>query len=460
MIALSLWTELKKNLLSRRKDDSVFQSWLNSVRPEDLEETGREIFLTLQIPSDLHKRWVQDNIMKDILRQMARRYQKPCGIRFKTGVPKLPASRQFQFFSGQNSSEEKALRQKVQGVRKTKNVFFNSEYTFKSFIVGKNNEFAHGACLSIARREKSFNPLFICGPSGLGKTHLLNAIGQEIQKNSPSARILYLSAERFLNECIQSIQNRKMALFREKYRKNADILLMDDIQMIAKGHAVQEEFFHTFNELFNKKVPVVVCCDNFPSQIAGLEERIRTRLSGGLAADISYPDMETRLAILRDKTSRKNLFLSESSLLKIAGSSCKSIREMEGILNKIKMMEDLHRGRLPPEYMEKILKSLTPKTPRPEEIQKQTAEAFHISREELLGRSRIKNIVRARQTAMFLVKTSLRKSLSDVGRLFGGRDHTTVINSLKKVKELKEKDPGFKKVLDSLYREIHSFPEQ
>ena len=454
MIALSLWTELKRNLLSRRKDDRVFQSWLDSIQLEDLEESGREVFLTLQIPSDLHKKWVQDNIMKDILRQVARRYQKPCGIRFKTEVPKLPVPRRFQSFSGQ------ALPgQKIQGVRKTKNVFFNSEYTFQSFIVGKNNEFAHGACLSIARREKSFNPLFICGPSGLGKTHLLNAIGQEIQKKSPQARILYLSAERFLNECIQSIQNKKMARFREKYRKNVDVLLMDDIQMIAKGHAVQEEFFHTFNELFNKKIPVVVCCDKFPSQIPGLEERIRTRLSGGLAVDISFPDMETRLAILRDKTGRKNLFLSEKSLLKIAGSSCRSVREMEGILNKIKMMEDLHRGALPPEYMEKILKSLSPPRPKPEEIQRQTAKAFHISREDLLGRSRTKNIVRARQTAMFLVKNSLKKSLSDVGRLFGGRDHTTVINSLKKVEELKEKDPAFKKVLDTLYREIHSFPK-
>ena len=454
MIALSLWTELKKNLLSHRKNDSVFQSWLDSIQLEDLEENGREVFLTLQTPSDLHKKWVQDNIMKDILHQIARRYQKPCGIRFKTGVPELPVSRHLQSFSGQ-----KPRNQKIQGVRKTKNVFFNSEYTFKSFIVGKNNEFAHGACLSIARREKGFNPLFICGPSGLGKTHLLNAIGQEIQKKSPSARILYLSAERFLNECIQSIQNKKMALFREKYRKNVDVLLMDDIQMIAKGHAVQEEFFHTFNELFNKKIPVVVCCDKFPAQIPGLEERIQTRLSGGLAVDVSYPDMETRLAILRDKTSRKNLFLSENRLLKIAGASCRSVREMEGILNKIKMMEDLHRGMPPQGYMEKILNSLTPKKPRPEEIQKQTAAAFHISREDLLGRSRTKNIVRARQTAMFLIKNSLKNSLSDVGRLFGGRDHTTVINSLRKVEELKEKDPAFKRVLDSLYKEIHTFPE-
>ncbi|MCY4513418.1 MAG: chromosomal replication initiator protein DnaA [Bdellovibrionales bacterium] len=442
MEAKSLWAELKRNLLDHKKSGSVFQSWLNSIQPVNLEENSQEILFTLQIPSDLHKRWIQDNVIKDITSQITHRYQKPCGIRLKVTVPDLPVPFHLR---------------KVQGVKKTNNVFFNSEYTFDSFIVGKNNEFAYGACLSITKQERRFNPLFICGPSGLGKTHLLNAIGQEVQKNTPKARILYLSAERFLNECIQSIQNRKMSSFQEKYRKNVDVLLMDDIQMIAKGCAVQEEFFHTFNELYHKQVQVVVCCDKFPNQIPNLEERIRTRLDGGLVVDISYPDMETKLAILRDKTNKKNLLLSESFLLKIASSCGKSVREMEGVLNRIKMMKDLHKGTFSSRHIEQILKSLTPQQCTPEEIQKKVAKSFSVCIEDLQGKSRTKNIVTARQTAMFLIKTLLRKSLNDVGRLFGGRDHTTVINSLKKVKKLQLQDPSFKKVLEDLHREIHNF---
>ena len=336
-------------------------------------------------------------------------------------------------------------------------MFFNSEYTFESFIVGKSNEFAYGACLSVGKLEKRFNPLFICGPSGLGKTHLLNAIGQQIQKQTPQARILYLSAERFLNECIQSIQNKKMASFQEKYRKNVDVLLMDDIQMIAKGHAVQEEFFHTFNDLHHRKVQVVVCCDKFPSQIPKLEERIRTRLDGGLVVDISYPDMETRLAILRYKMDKKNLLISEKLLLKIASSCGQSVREMEGVLNRIKMMGDLHKKGLSQEHIEQILEPLITQECTPENIQEQVAKAFRISIEDLKGKDRTKNIVVARQTAMFLIKTLLRKSLNDIGYLFGGRDHSTVINSLKKVEKMQAQDPSFKRLLDTLHREIHNF---
>lgn len=438
----SLWAELKQNLLSHKKNNTVFQSWLNAIQPVSLEDRGKGILFTLQIPSDLHKRWIQENIMKSIAGQMSSRLGKPCGVSLKVAVPELPVPHQLK---------------KTHGVKKKKNVFFNSEYTFESFIVGKNNEFAYGTCLSVGKLEKRFNPLFICGPSGLGKTHLLNAIGQQIQKQAPQARILYLSAERFLNECIQSIQNRKMASFQEKYRKNVDVLLMDDIQMIAKGYAVQEEFFHTFNELHHRKVQVVVCCDKFPSQIPKLEERIRTRLGGGLVVDVSYPDMETRLAILRYKMDKKNLLISENLLLKIASACGKSVREMEGVLNRIKMMGDLHEKGLSQEHIERILEPLIIQECSPENIQEQVAKVFHISIEDLKGKDRTKNIVIARQTAMFLIKTLLKKSLNDIGRLFGGRDHSTVINSLKKVEKMQVQDPSFKRVLDDLHREIHNF---
>ena len=443
MTATSLWRELKKNLLDGNQHNKVFQSWINSIKPLILKEE-KEVSLTLQIPSELHRRWIQENILTDITGRISAHFGRPCGIRLKVDVPDLPASRPLK---------------KPQGVQNTKNVFFNSEYTFDSFIVGKSNELAYGACISVSGKERKFNPLFICGPSGLGKTHLLNAIGQKLQKQSRKLRILYLSAERFLNECVQSIQYRKMSAFQEKYRKNTDVLLMDDIQMIARGTAVQEEFFHTFNELYHKKAQVVVCSDKLPCQIPNLQERIQTRLDGGLVVDISYPDMETRLAILRDKTNKKGLALSEDSLLKIAGGGGKSVREMEGILNKIKMMEDLHGGSLSLSRIEELLESFTPRELTPEEIQKRVAGAFQVSLEDMRSKDRTKNIVTARQTAIFLIRKFLKKSLNDIGRMFGQRDHTTVINSIRKVEKLQTSDPDFKRTLRDLHREIHNLTE-
>ena len=437
--AIPLWSELKSNLLNKRQHNKVFQTWLESLQLQ-IKEDQKSILAVLQVPSELHKKWAQDNLLKELLKKLNYCYNKPCSIRFELNVPQLPVSQVI----------------KKEGPTFKKNTFFNSEYTFETFIVGKHNEFAHGACVAIAEKKTPFNPLFIYGPSGLGKTHLLNAIGQNFQKQNPKACILYLSAERFLNECIQSIQHRKMAEFRKKYRKNVDLLLMDDIQMIAKGVAVQEEFFHTFNDLYHKQTPVVVCCDKFPQQISGLENRIRTRLDGGLVVDISYPDLETRLAILKHKTNKKGLILSSQVMTKIAKSCQKSIREMEGVLNKIKMMGDLLGGGLSFSQVEKILENIAPSAPTVEDIQKKVAEKFNVEIEEMLSNSRMKNIVTARQTAMFFIKQILKKSLNDVGRLFGGKDHTTVLNSLRKINKLKEKDPYFKRLLENIQKELQS----
>ena len=219
---------------------------------------------------------------------------------------------------------------------------------------------AYTASLSITKTKKaneSLNPLFLYSPSGLGKTHLLNAIGQESFKHFPKKKILYLSAERFLNEYISALKNNKVDFFRRKFRKNCELLLIDDIQILARGKEVQEEFFHTFNELYNQKSQVVICSDQSPDSIPHLQDRIKTRLSGGLMVDISYPDKETRLAILKNKLEKKNLYLSNESLERISQTCQRSIREMEGVLNKIKIMTELHDGRLSFVEIEKILKS-------------------------------------------------------------------------------------------------------
>ena len=434
----SLWSRFKNEVLCGNRDNRVFQSWLKelSLLPATREDS-KQIHLTLQIPSLLHKKWALEHIIPRLQRQAANHYGKPCQIDFK--IP----------------PQSKLVQNVVLPKGRSKTVFFNPDYLFENFIVGKHNEFAHGVCFSLARQnDGDFNPLFIYGPSGVGKTHLLNALGQEFFKTHSGKRIHYLSAERFLNECIYSIQKREMKQFQKKYRSQCDLLLLDDIQMIARGTVVQEEFFHTFNELFNRSIPVVVCCDSPPSRVPGLEERLRTRMEGGLVVEMSYPDLETRVAILKSKMERKRLILSDKVIFQIAGNCKKSIREMEGVLNKIKMLSDLKGGIVSSEYINGILERMTPPPLTVSEIQKKIAKKFHIPVEDMLSLSRKKNTVLARQTAMYFIKAHLKRSLSDIGRIFGGKDHSTVVNGFKKIEKLKARDSEFQLIFEELHREI------
>ena len=435
-----LWSRFKYDFLCNNQYNKVFKSWLKELCLLPSKEDSKEVRLTLQIPSLLHQNWALEHVIPLLKGQVTHYYKKPCQIDFKIVPSPLNQSRSVSLPKGQVTT-----------------VFFNPDYLFENLIVGKHNEFAYGVCLSLTQqKECNFNPLFIHGPSGVGKTHLLNAVGQEFSKNHSGKRIHYLSAERFLNECIHAIQKREMKQFQKKYRSQCDLLLLDDIQMIARGTVVQEEFFHTFNELFHKNISVVLCCDTSPSRIPGLEERLRTRMEGGLVVEISYPDLETRVAILKSKMEKKQLILSDKVIFRIAQSCKKSIREMEGALNKIKMLSDLKGGILSPDYIDAILSRIGPPPLTVLEIQKKVAKKFNISIEDMLSPCRKKNIVLARQTAMYFIKTGLKKSLSDIGRIFGGKDHSTVVNGLKKVERLKAESPDFKIDWEDLHGEIHN----
>ena len=441
--AVIFWSNFKNHFLKQNENNQIYKSWLEPIVPSKVEQKGSDLYLTLQAPSDLHKKWLQENMLENFYKHFHQFYKGICQVQLEV-TPYLPFKK-----SAQKTSDFQIQKQKV---------FFNPDYIFENFIVGKNNSLAYGASLSVTKHKKineQFNPLFIYSPSGLGKTHLLNAIGQQTLKNHPQTRVIYLSAERFLNEYITALQNKRMELFRKKFRKNCDLLLMDDIQIISKGKEIQEEFFHTFNDLYNKKTQVVVCCDQAPSYVPRLEERIRTRLEGGLMVDISYPDKETRIAILKNKIEKRGLFLSSQGLEQIAVTCKRSIREMEGVLNKIKIMTELHEGSLSLKEIEKILKNFQRELTI-EEIQKKVAKGFNISIEKLKSPSRKKPIVTARQTAMYLIRLYLKKSLSEISLTFGKKDHTTVLSSIKKVENLKIKDKEFKRLLDNLQREIHN----
>ena len=436
------WSHFKNHLLLEKKTHPTYKHWLTDIECLDLCQKDSYYHLILQAPSQLHKKWVQENILKDIFYFFKKQKHYQDGllkIQMEISPPcQLPPA-----------SESSTPKQR-------KEFLFNHLYTFENFIPGQNSDLAYTSCLTAAQSKSAvdtMNPLFIYGPSGLGKTHLLHAIWQESLKKFSSRKVLYLSAERFLNEYITALQNRKMNFFRSKFRKNCNLLLIDDIHILSRGQAVQEEFFHTFNELYNKKIQVVVCSDQPPHYIPSLQERIKTRLAGGLTADITYPDSETRLAILKNKMNLKKIFISPESLKAINKNCQRSIREMEGVLNRIKIMTEMNDGRLSFSELEKILQN-NKRDLTLIEIKRKTAFYFKISLQELESPSRKKQIVRTRQAAMYLIRKFLKKSLKDISLSFGKKDHTTVLNSIKKVEKLASQDREFQTALHSLEREI------
>jgi len=337
--------------------------------------------------------------------------------------------------------------------------FLNPEYVFSSFVVGRNNEFAHAASFRVAEQPGAdgYNPLFICGPTGMGKTHLLQAVGNHIRMANPHLRICYISAERFLNDCISSIRRKEMDKFRVRYREQCDILLMDDIQVFGRGEAVQEEFFHTLNDSFEKGRQVVVASDRMPKDIKGLEDRIRTRLEWGLIADIQMPDIETRVAILRYKAERREMRISDDVVSYIARISKRSIRELEGNLNKVKMFSELQGLSIDLDLAKRVLATHDDTaTITVEDVQRLAADHFRVRIVDLKSQNRSKPLVVARQVAMYLIKKYLGKSLVEIGRAFGGKDHTTVINAIKRIESQLQKDSDLKKDVEELQDRIHN----
>lgn len=318
----------------------------------------------------------------------------------------------------------------------------NPNYTFDTFVVGNNNKLAHAASLAVAESPgEVYNPLFLYGGVGLGKTHLMHSIAHFIQSNDSSLKILYVSSETFTNELIEAIRNGNntaMTKFREKYR-NIDVLLIDDIQFIIGKESTQEEFFHTFNELYLSKRQIVISSDKPPKDMETLEERIRSRFECGLTADIGSPDYETRMAILRRKEDTDNFHLDDEILNYIATNIKSNIRELEGALNKLLALSNLENSEITMDIAVKELQNIIspdkPKEITPQLIIEVICDHFHISTEQILSKSRSSDIARPRQIAMYLCKNMTDNSLETIGSLLGGRDHSTVIHGVNKIEE-------------------------
>ena len=329
----------------------------------------------------------------------------------------------------------------------------NPNYTFETFVVGKNNSLAHAASLAVAEAPaKAYNPLFLYGGVGLGKTHLMHAVANTVLKNDKSKNVLYVTSEKFTNEIINAIKDNKTEQFRNKYR-NIDVLLIDDIQFIAGKDTVQEEFFHTFNTLRENGKQIILSSDKPPRDIQLLEERLKSRFEWGLIADISAPDYETRLAILRKKASSENIVIDDEILMNIANRVDTNIRELEGALNKIIAHATLIPGPISKELAERAINDIVMKKEKIisiEFIQDTVCKYFNIDKRDLKSSNRSNDIAYPRQIAMYLCKTVAHQSFPAIGKEFGKRDHTTVMHAYNKIeKEIKD-IPNTKLIVDSL----------
>lgn len=334
----------------------------------------------------------------------------------------------------------------------------NPKYTFDTFVIGSGNRFAHAASLAVAEAPaKAYNPLFLYGGVGLGKTHLMHAIGHYILQHNPSSRVVYISSEKFTNEFINSIRDNRGESFRNKYR-NIDILLIDDIQFIAGKESTQEEFFHTFNALHEESKQIIISSDRPPKEIPTLEERLRSRFEWGLITDIQPPDLETRIAILRKKARAENLDVPNEAMMYIANQIDTNIRELEGALIRVVAYSSLTNqdvtAHLAAEALKDIIPSSRPRIITIQDIQQRVGEYYNLRMEDFKARKRTKAIAFPRQVAMYLSRELTDYSLPKIGEAFGGRDHTTVIHAHEKISHSIKNDQELSKVVHSLTEKI------
>jgi chromosomal replication initiator protein len=468
------WKRIKEGLRLRNKDNKWVETWIDPI--EYIETVGTEQLprIVLGVPSTIHHYFILENLLNQIYAEIAMGYKKDFEVDVIVSGVKSPVtepqnmSEAFNTIEGQVTLKPEPQfqmktsptpQQSYPHLRTPSTDSLNHDYVFSTFVVGRNTEFAHAASYNVAQNPGAdgYNPLFICGPVGMGKTHLLHAVGNQIRYSFPDLRITYVSAERFLNECVSGIRRHEMDKFRTKFRDNSDILLVDDVQMIGKTEAVQEEFFHTINTFIERRKQVVIAADRMPKDILGLADRNRSRLEWGLIADISMPDVETRVAILRYKAEKMGLRLNEEVVNYIARISKRSIRELEGNLKKVKMFSELQGLSIDIELAKRVLVTHeTTSSISVEDIQKMVADHFKVRVADLKSTTRAKQIVVPRQISMYLIKKHLDKSLVDIGRAFGGKDHTTVINALGRVNLLQSRDLGLKNDIEELTTRIHS----
>jgi len=426
----------------------MYNLWFLPIKAKSMEGSS----IVLEVANDFCEVWLKDNYMdllKDVLRYSA---GEALDIKFAvahaSSVAKEAAAVPARGPVLDGFDRAAAIRETV----------FDPKSTFDTFVVGDNNSHSHAASLAVAQAPgKSYNPLFLYGGVGLGKTHLLHAIGHHVQMHKKGARVAYVSSERFTNEYIDGIQNNQLVKFRKKYRQS-DVLLIDDIQFLAGKERIQEEFFHTFNALHEARKQIVLTCDRPASEIQNLESRLVSRFEWGLVTDMQPPDAETRLAILRKKAALLNVPLPDEILQFIASRIRSNIRRLEGALNRVASFSILTGKKLTLEGVESLLREVLQEEGRSslniEGIQKRVAEHFDIRLSDMSSKRRPENIAFPRQIAMYLARQMTDHSLSSIGEAFGGRDHGTVLHACRLVKDRMEVDSSVRQAVSFLERQL------
>ncbi|SNZ02225.1 chromosomal replication initiator protein DnaA [Terribacillus aidingensis] len=443
-----LW---KKTLqaIEQKISKPSFDTWLKNTNAYALEEDT----LIIEAPNEFARDWLESSyssLIGDTLFEVT-------GNRLQT-----------KFIIPEFQQEEEAARPAVPAKTAAKDTasespktMLNSKYTFDTFVIGSGNRFAHAASLAVAEAPaKAYNPLFIYGGVGLGKTHLMHGIGHYVLDHNPGAKVVYLSSEKFTNEFINAIRDNKTAEFRAKYR-NIDVLLIDDIQFLAGKEQTQEEFFHTFNALHEENKQIIISSDRPPKEIPTLEDRLRSRFEWGLITDITPPDLETRIAILRKKAKAEGLDIPNEVMLYIANQIDTNIRELEGALIRVVAYSSLINSdidaSLAADALKNIIPSSKPKVITIHAIQELVGERFNVRLEEFSAKKRTKAIAFPRQIAMFLSRELTDFSLPKIGEEFGGRDHTTVIHAHEKISKLLSEDQEFQREIDEIKERLKSF---
>jgi chromosomal replication initiator protein len=442
-----LWSNVIDSL-KERVGQQNFDIWIKPIH--FVAADGEKV--ELEVPNRFFKEWINEHYSPLIKEAVSFLTQKPCSLQYRVRNEKKIEK---DLIHAAIQSDETQVISSFQPI-------FNPKYTFDNFVVGASNQFANAACLAVANLPaKNYNPLFIYGGVGLGKTHLLNAIGNHLVHHRilPDVKkICYISSEEFTNELINSLRYEKMDEFRNKFRR-MDILLIDDIQFISGKERTQAEFFHTFNSLYEARKQIVVTSDKFPKDIPNFEERLRSRFEWGLIADIQPPDIETKVAILRKKAEIENISLPNDVAFFLASQIDSNIRMLEGSLIRIGAFASLTKTPIDIQLAKEVLKNII----KPKEelisidsVQKIVSTFFNIKISDLKVKRKYKGYVIPRQIAMYLSRKLTSASLLEIGDKFGGKDHSTVLHSIKKVEERMSKEPSFKEMIENLQSRIKS----
>ena len=419
----------------------------------------KDDYVSIGVPSNFAKDWLENKYHKTILQALNHLNPNILKVEYivaegNSDLEKIKKARS----SRKKSKEEPILEQQLnfQELSIDPETNLNPRYTFETFVVGSNNELAHAAALAVTENLGSkYNPLFIYGGVGLGKTHLLQAVGNKVKKENKKLKIKYASSEKFTDELVKAIGKQSMDTFKAAFR-NVDLLLIDDVQFIAGKDKTQEELFHTFNNLYEKNKQIVFTSDRPPKAIPSIEERLRSRFEGGMIADIGYPDFETRLAILQAKAQAANVIIDEKVLRYIAEVIPKNIRELEGALNRIIAHSRLKNTPLSIEESKKVLTAIVNNMHQYiplKDVVTKVASFYDLSQDELLNHSRKKELVKPRQVAMYILREELKYSYTNIAEKLGHRDHTTVIHACKKIEAEIRKNPTFNQEI-SLIKEM------